>query len=692
MRVYQFLSTIIFISMTACSAGQVSSSISSLGSSVSASATATPSPTATPVPTPTPTPTPGAPSAPTSISMFNPSINSGTTGTPTVTVGGVTSGNTVYVYLDSNTCVGASGSAVASGTTVNVTMPTVGMYGVGHVLYARQITPGGLNSACSTASITYYYVVPTAPTSLSVSIPAANSGMSSTPTITVGGVLNNTRVYLYADSSCTTILVSGTNVSGSSIDLLSPVRPPGASTFYAKQSFTGYSYYSACSTASVTYTYLPPAAPTSLTMFLPQTTTGTMLNPVISISGVIDGNTVTLYSNSTCTVSRGSTVANSGANITSSAVSVGATTFYAKQARADGSISSCSTANVTYTYSAPTPTPTPSVVVSQASAGLETTCVVTSAGKLKCWGRNSNNELRDGTTTPSSVPVDIPGFETGVTAVASGNGVICAIQSGALKCWGNISSGLAYAYPSIRTLGTDSFTKLAFTHAHVCAITTTGAARCFGNSMGFKTITTGLDSGVTAVSVGNEFSCAVQNGALKCWGCNYSDLTILNTGTNTCNIPTQVLGLESGVTAVSITGDSLICAIQNGALKCWSFMYSGGFGSTPTVIPGFESGVTYTQGKCALKNGDYRCYSTNSIPSGVIDVQSTSVGGNIYSSYGLGVYGVKALIVGEQISTSLHNCYLFNSGEFKCSGGNSNGQLGNGTFVDSTSLVSPVGF
>jgi len=78
----------------------------------------------------------------------------------------------------------------------------------------------------------------------------------------------------------------------------------------------------------------------------------------------------------------------------------------------------------------------------------------------------------------------------------------------------------------------------------------------------------GMGSGVTDVS-GYEPTCAVQNGAAKCWGANQlgqvGDGTLINRTS-----PTQVLGLSSGVTGVG-NGFNHSCAIKDGQLYCWGY-------------------------------------------------------------------------------------------------------------------------
>ena len=244
--------------------------------------------------------------------------------------------------------------------------------------------------------------------------------------------------------------------------------------------------------------------------------------------------------------------------------------------------------------------------VTAIAAGGYSSCVLTSAGGVKCWGANVIGQLGDGTTTNSPTPVGVSGLTSGVKAISVGEGTACALTSaGGVKCWGsNPGDGTTGSTTPVDVSGlTSGVAAISAGGDHACALTSTGGVECwgfnFGGGLGDGTTTnsptpvavSGLTSGVTAITTGYEDTCALTTAHLvECWG--YNVLGELGDGTNSgpehcgseaCSrTPVDVSGLTSA-TAIS-AGEAHTCAlISSGGVKCWGSNLFGELGDGTTT-------------------------------------------------------------------------------------------------------------
>jgi len=275
---------------------------------------------------------------------------------------------------------------------------------------------------------------------------------------------------------------------------------------------------------------------------------------------------------------------------------------------------------------------------------------------------------------------------------------------------GAAPSGTVTLKDGSKTVGTGTLatpiggaSTIAAGRYHTCALTAAGAAMCWGrNTFGQAGANAGaesevpvvvedLESGAVAVTAGKYFTCAITDaGAVLCWGENGSG-SLGNNSTTTSYYPVAVWGLSSGYKAVT-AGQFFACALSDaGAVKCWGENTGGQLGVgtkvdslTPVAVQGLPGPLT------AIAAGDF-------FVCGLTEAGSVVCwGANDYGQVGDGtttdrttptpVAGLTGTIVAIAAGES-HVCALNDSGAVKCWGGNDQGQLGDGTKVDSLAPV-----
>lgn len=153
--------------------------------------------------------------------------------------------------------------------------------------------------------------------------------------------------------------------------------------------------------------------------------------------------------------------------------------------------------------------------------------------------------------------------------------------------------------------------------AFTCAVTTAGAAKCWGQ--GFvgqlgdgagidrtrPVPVRGLTSGVVDISAGDTHACAVTTrGAVYCWGSNASGQ--LGDGTtNTRYVPALVRNLGGQAKSVTAGYQHTCALLTTGLVRCWGWNYWGqlGIGSLhDTILPATVKGLTSVTTVATMSN------------------------------------------------------------------------------------------
>lgn len=316
-------------------------------------------------------------------------------------------------------------------------------------------------------------------------------------------------------------------------------------------------------------------------------------------------------------------------------------------------------------------------------------CVL-SLGNVYCWGYNAHGQLGDGTRIDRSRPVRVDFFADNgltVTAIGGAGNTSCAVAGGKIYCWG--SNSVEY-----RTAGTGG-TPQSYTTPQLVAAG--GANGLPTNYVATKLSTSGSRS---------TTMCAIADGKAYCWGQNNVGQVGDNTTSANRNVPTKVYdnGVLSGKTLVDISQDGTnvsptevhACALSSdGKVFCWGNNARGQLGVNSNTSSAQPVQVT---------GGGFGAYTVSGIAVGLSHTCAYTTDNNVWC-WGDNVYGqlgdgtkTRRLIptrivkspdqIGNKIPTSIgggsnRGCVVVNTGQSYCWGRNQEGQLGDGTRVDS---------
>jgi len=241
------------------------------------------------------------------------------------------------------------------------------------------------------------------------------------------------------------------------------------------------------------------------------------------------------------------------------------------------------------------------------SGGYGHTCALLSNGTMRCWGENREGQLGNGTTAipGTAQPVIVSGI-SGATAFTTGAYHTCALLGdGTVRCWGRNSQGQlgngTYTNSStpVAVTGLTGVTAISGGGTQTCAVVSDGTVRCWGENefgqLGNGTTapaTTPVPvvgvSGVIDVSAGWRHTCALLgNGTIQCWGQNQFGQLGNGTTTNRTT-PVAVSGITGAVGVTAGWWHHSCALLGGGAVRCWGTNDWGQFGNgtrTSSLIP-----------------------------------------------------------------------------------------------------------
>lgn len=351
------------------------------------------------------------------------------------------------------------------------------------------------------------------------------------------------------------------------------------------------------------------------------------------------------------------------------------------------------------------------------SSGDSSTCTLTSAHAVYCWGANAVGQLGHGNNASTATPMLVVNL-TGLSPVgiSAGSGHVCVVLTDqTARCWGYDFDGelgdgtnAAYIPNPVTVIGLQGAVEIAAGTNTTCA-RAYGDVLCWGDNstgqLGNESFTPSntpvrvLLNDVTAISAGYTHTCAIKARKVYCWGEN--DHGELGNGITQPygSAPVLVPGITDAV-AIS-TGTYFSCAARAvGTVLCWGANNDGQVGdgtqvdkTSPTPVIGLSNVVMLTSGSahtCALQvSGSVTCWGYNGfgqlgVGTGGIHTTPVTVAG---------VTNATALVAGIN-----HTCALDGTdsqgrslGRVRCWGDNAQGQLGDGHGFDSSTPVDVAG-
>lgn len=358
-------------------------------------------------------------------------------------------------------------------------------------------------------------------------------------------------------------------------------------------------------------------------------------------------------------------------------------------------------------------------VTAIATGGYYTCALINNSGATSvwCWGHNNFGQLGNGNITNSSSPVQVlvsSGVPlTGVKAISTGGYHTCAVlDNNTIKCWGKdmqgqLGNGTMDSNPHSYPIQVPSFTDVKSISTgmnHTCAVKNNNTAYCWGVG-GSQQLGNGYNADkstpqqvkkssinsnqacqnsanyleeVESIDAGTSHTCAVVNsGGSKtayCWGLNSKG---------------PIGDGNSGAASYTMCATQQVLTSAGGPVLSGVESITVGGGNNADTGPGHTCAVVNSGGSRTVW-----CWGSNSY--GQLGNGATDTNAHPYPIQVLTSAGGSALTDAESISISagyiFYNCARLSNNTIWCWGYNSYGQLGNGGISDSNKplpVISP---
>lgn len=369
------------------------------------------------------------------------------------------------------------------------------------------------------------------------------------------------------------------------------------------------------------------------------------------------------------------------------------------------------------------------------TSGYAYTCTIVDGGEVFCWGAGGSDQQGDGDSTDNLTPTQVVLGQSGnFKKISSNTSHTCGINlNGELYCWGdnsfnqlgdgtsNDSNVPVKVDDSLYPVEDEKFIKVLASNEFSCALSTVGLLYCWGDNENNQLATDSIDESFSPklivdtnnepilfkeFSLGDEHACALKiDGTAVCWGANDKGQLGNNSTTNSPSPVDVVMTNPTRLFEKLYSNKDMNCGVESSNdVYCWGSNEFGKIGISseddtillPTKVSNIFSKLSIGENSfCGLEaDGEIACAGSNS--HGQIartkDSDDDGVDDQLEFSNPQDVSMSNFSIDNKFIDIAVgenHACALSAGGKVYCFGDNSQNQCGkpNGSEFDEVTLT-----